>query len=180
LTFPITTTTVTCIAIASNGLQATATFTVTVKPQEEGKVPPATLIRELLQAVSSSKIPRGIRFELTSLLENALHSLQAPPHKGRRVGGYAQAPPLPFAQLFAPLQALHFAPLQALQSEASRHGCSTQPAVNDLELFIALIKRDQKQRRPQISSALASAWIRSASSIAASLACKSPGNSGGR
>jgi hypothetical protein len=170
--FPITTTTVNCVAIASNGLQATATFKVTVTPQQEVKVPPATLIRELLQAVSSSKIPRGIRLELTGLLQIALHNLQTPPHRGRSLGGYGQAPPLPFAQLFAPLDGLHLG--------AARRGCSTQSAINDLELFIAVIKHDQKQRRPQIPSALASAGIRSASSIVASLACKSQGNSGGR
>jgi hypothetical protein len=129
---------------------------------------PAAEIRALLHEVSTSGIPHRISRDLSSLLANALHGLG---RGGGLLSGYGGN-----AQVAAGEQSLQAltAPLDALISKP--RGCASQPSLDELGRFIAVIENDQKGRRRQIPSGLASAWIRSAESIERSLSCRSKGH----
>ncbi len=125
---------------------------------------PEANIRQLLNEVSAAGISRGIRNELSGLLEYALRNLKAPRGFGGGPSGFGS-----YRELSDALQA---------NSATPRCGYSTRQAFEDLEQFIAVIARDQSRRRPQIPRGLASAWSQSARSIAASLSCGSVGKYG--
>jgi hypothetical protein len=111
-----------------------------------------------LHEVSSSKIPHGLRFELSALLKDALRNLDP-------LSGYGNRPPMRwFGGQSLRAQA---ASLESLT--AKRVECKVGRSLVDLQLFIAVIQRDQKGRRPEIASSLARAWILLAQSIEASL-----------
>jgi hypothetical protein len=122
---------------------------------------PAVKLTELLHAVSSSRIPLGLRLQLSALLRDALRNLDP---KGS-LSGYGDSPPV---RLFGG-QSLG-AQAASLESLKARPGkCRLDRSFIDLQLFVAVIQRDQKGRRPEIASSLARAWITSAQSIEASL-----------
>jgi hypothetical protein len=127
--------------------------------KEEAVTCPTAEIRQLLKEVSTAKIPHGIRFELSALLEDALRSLKGCDRCDVAAGGYRA--------LVVPIRAL----------TATRHQCTTRQAFEDLQSFIAVIGADQRRHRPQIPPDLASAWIQRAQGIASSLACWSEGGS---
>ena len=170
-TFKIGTTTVTCSATSKGGVKAVASFKITVT---EGKVSPAAAIRALLQQVSTAKIPSRIRFELTALLELALHNLGG----GGIVSGYGEQPPVPVTVGLFGAQSLRAQTAQLQGLSAGRQEFECQQALDDLGLFIAVIQHDQKGRSPQIPSSLAAAWTKSAQSAAAALSCRSDNHGG--
>ena len=173
-TFAIATTTVTCSATSKAGETGTATFKVTIteaKAKEVKGTPTAALLA-LLQEVDSARIPRGIRTELSVLLEQALRSLTPPPRIHFPIGFRGNlVAAVPFGQPL--VQAF------AVPARAPQHQCTTLQAYDDLGQFIAVIDRDQqRRRRAQIPAGLAIAWVKTAQSIQASLSCGSGGKSG--
>ena len=170
-TFKIGATKVICSATSKGGVKAVASFKITVT---EGKVSPAAAIRALLQQVSTAKIPSRIRFELTALLELALHNLGG----GGIVSGYGEQPPVPVTVGLFGAQSLRAQTAQLQGLSAGRQEFECQQALDDLGLFIAVIQHDQKGRSPQIPSSLAAAWTKSAQSAAAALSCRSDNHGG--
>ena len=127
------------------------------------KTPPATspevAIHQLLQEVSSSTIPHGIRHELSCLLSDTLRSLAG-------LSGYGPS------KCGAAL-------LSSKATKADRHKRGHAGACDDLQQFIDVIKNDQHRRKPKIPAKLAAAWSKAASDIDASLGCTSHDNSPG-
>jgi hypothetical protein len=88
-TFAVGTTTVTCTSTdkAGNGAMATFTVTVTAGEAEEAEEAPPTAVtqlQQLLRGVGASRIQRGVRFELSGLLADALRSLAHTPGLDQR------------------------------------------------------------------------------------------------
>ena len=170
------------VSAALSGLSASTTYDFRISAKNAGGVSkgtnesfktsaggtapptPEAAIRELLQEVGAAGIRRGIRNELSGLLEDALRNLRGNRGFGVGPGGFRG-----YAALASPLWAF---------TETSYCGNTTRQAFNDLEQFIAVITRDQSRRRPQLPSGLASAWSQAAGSIAASLSSGSGGEHG--
>jgi hypothetical protein len=125
-----------------------------------------TEIRQLLQEVITAKVPRGIRNELSGLLQEALRSLRPCRGFGGGPSGYGGHATPSVSALVAPLQAM---------TASRRNGCTTRQAFDDLEQFIAVIEHGQGRRRPQIPASLAAAWSHTAKGILASLSSGSHG-----
>ena len=164
-TFPIGSTTVTCSATSKAGETGTATFEVTITPQQASAV---DSIFNLLKEVRTARIQPGIRFELTALLENALASLNGP---GGFFPGHGGSPLVAGGSFGQSLEAL-----TAQLTVGREFGC--QQALNDLGQFIVVIQADQRTRRRQIPSSLAVAWTSSAQSIETSLSCRTDNHGG--
>ena len=107
------------------------------------KLTPAAEVEKLLQGVKTARLPRGLRYELTSLLEGALRGL-----------------------------ASTAARKSSVESAAARRQCVNKRALQDLDEFINVVKHNEGRHNPrQIPPALASEWIRQAQKIVASLGC---------
>ena len=156
-TFPVGTTKVVCIAETKAGVSGETSFEITVTPKAPVEVvSPVIQIGQLLHSVSTSRVAFPIRFQLSALLLDALHSLSGPVF----FGGFDN----PLSAQLAPLTGWY---------GGGRHVCTTQRALNDLAAFIAVIEHDQQRGRwAQIPPYLASAWITAAQSIEASLSCQ--------
>ncbi len=120
---------------------------------------PEAAIHQLLQEVSSSTIPHGIRHELSCLLSDALRSLAG-------LSGYGPSK-------------CETALLSSKATKADRHNRGHAGACEDLQQFIDVIKNDQHRRKPKIPAKLAVAWSKAASDIEASLGCTSHDSSPG-
>ncbi len=122
---------------------------------------PEAAIRQLLQEVSSSTIPHGIRHKLSCLLSQALRSLAG-------LSGYGPS------KCGAAL-------LSSKATKADRHKRGHAGACEDLQQFAEVIEHDQYSRKPRIPAELGTAWSKAAHDIQASLGCtshdKSPGQS---
>ena len=122
---------------------------------------PEAAIHQLLQEVSSSTIPHGIRHKLSCLLSKALRSLAG-------LSGYGPS------KCGAAL-------LSSKATKVERHTSGHPGACEDLQQFIDVIEHDQRSRKPKIPAGLAKAWSKAAHDIEASLGCtahdKSPGHS---
>jgi hypothetical protein len=145
--------------VASNATTKGEGADETFKTLEEPVVAkgPKVKLTELLHQVSSSKIPLGIRLGLSALLNDALRNLP--------LSGYGNLPP---ARFFGG-QSLRAQAASLGSLKAKQVPCKVGRSFLDLQLFVAVIQRDQKTRKPQIPSSLARVWIASAQSIEASL-----------
>ncbi len=119
-------------------------------------------IHQLLQEVSSSAIPNGIRHKLSCLLSRALHSLVGPSGYGHSKCGTG------------------FLSSRAATAKADRWKSTRSGACEDLEQFIDVIGNDQHRTKPKIPAKLATTWSRAAYDIEASLGCMRDGRQSSR
>ena len=166
--------------VATNGGGESKGLNETFKTTAPAAGPPAVMIGQLLQEVSSSHIPHSIRHELSGLLSDALRGLE-------ELSDYGQLASAPRGVVLRslPTRGLMLSPKakkadRHRHQDRHRHESSHQRACNALEEFIDVIEDDQRGRKPQIPANLASAWSQAAHSIETSLGCGSdqhPGDS---
>jgi hypothetical protein len=148
-------------AVLTNAHGSTTSTAATLTVNAAATSPEAA-IHQLLQEVSSSAIPNGIRHKLSCLLSNALHSLSGLSGYGHLKCGTG------------------LLSSRAATAKAGRRKSMQPDACEDLEQFVDVIRNDQHRRKPKIPAKLATAWSQAASGIEASLGCTRPGRESSR